>query len=276
MQKFNNLTLSKSAIFGAIEFAINKDIENRDIQILDRRFFSSDMKEGKKLVNLLGPKIFINLDSQETDEKYILTLQEILKKFIFLYKPSYLYALTHGLDEFKNSLSEDEYQCFYDAGLMEEQNLENKNIYNWWDDIEKLAWEENKKDNLETGRKGEEKTLEFETNRLKKSKIKKKPLWKARDSNRLGYDILSYSKNKGNIFEIYIESKCTTNKNGYFFLTEGEWRKASQTQDKFYVYHWYLNGNLPRIIEYNELKKHIPVNRGKGIWKDIIVQISPI
>lgn len=276
MPKPINIELSKSAIHGAIEFAKDRDIEKRDINILDRISYHSNIEEGKKLVNLLGAEIFIDLSNQKEDKNYKLFLQEILKKFLLLNKPSYFYALTHGLREFKESLSDDEIQCFKEAGLMEKLNLKNDKICKWWDDIEKVAWEENKRDNLETGRVGEKKTLEFEENRLKKLRINKSPLWESRISNRSGFDILSYDKIKKEIFEIYIESKCTENPNGYFYLSKGEWRKANEKKDKYYVYHWYSKGKFPRIIDYDELTKHIPKNRGEGVWESMIVQLKPL
>lgn len=276
MPELNNIELSKSAIYGAIEFAKDKDIEKRDIRILDRISYHSNIKEGKKLVNLLGDEIFTDLSNQENDENYKLVLRDILKKFLLLYKPPYLYALTHALTEFKKSLSDDEIQCFSDAGLMEELNLRNEEICKWWDDIEKVAWEENERDNLETGRIGEKKTLEFEENRLKKLGINKNPYWESRNSNRSGYDILSYDKFKKNIFEIYIESKCTKNPNGYFYISKGEWRKANEKKEKYYVYHWYTKGQSPRIIDYNELTKHIPKNRGEGVWDSTIIKLKPL
>ena len=276
MPKLNNIELSKPIIHGAIEFAKDKDIEIRDIRALERIAYHSNILEGKKLAKILGSEIFIKLNDQENDADYKLVFQEILKKFIFSTKPSYLYSLIHGLAEFKKSLNEDEYQCFSDAGLLEELNLKNESICRWWDEVERLSWEESKSDNLDTGRIGEKKTLKFEENRLIKLGVKKKPYWEARNSNRSGYDILSYDKNNKEIFEIYLESKSTVNQNGYFYLTKGEWRKAEEKKDKFYIYHWHVKSESPRIISYDELRKHIPKNRGKGIWNDIIIKITPL
>lgn len=275
MQLANDFTLSKSVIFGAIEFSKDKDVEKRNIQVVDSKLYNSNIQAGKILANILGNEIFINLDSSKNDKEYQLSLQEILKKIMLKTKPAYLYSIRHGREAFVNALTEDEYQCFNDAGLLNKANLNNVDLLNWWDEVEKFVRKEEENNLLKTGRIGEIKTLNYEVNRLKKENINKEPLWIARENNNLGYDIKSFDKKSDVIYEIFIESKCTKNIDGHFFLTLGEWRKALQKKDKYFVYHWHIDSTIPKIIKYEDLKKDIAINQGRGEWKNIEIKITP-
>ena len=205
MQLANDFTLSKSVIFGAIEFSKDKDVEKRNIQVVDSKLYNSNIQAGKILANILGNEIFINLDSSKNDKEYQLSLQEILKKIMLKTKPAYLYSIRHGREAFVNALTEDEYQCFNDAGLLNKANLNNVDLLNWWDEVEKFVRKEEENNLLKTGRIGEIKTLNYEVNRLKKENINKEPLWIARENNNLGYDIKSFDKKSDVIYEIFIE-----------------------------------------------------------------------
>ena len=90
-----------------------------------------------------------------------------------------------------------------------------------------------------TGEIAEEIVLEFEKNRLKKEgyvkeseKIKKISI----EFANAGYDIESFLKHQGNMSEIYIEVKGSTEKEFDFYLSANEFRKAKEYGDKYWIY----------------------------------------
>jgi hypothetical protein len=277
MQLQNNISLSISVIDGAIEYVKDKLVEEKKFYLRDSSSFNSNISEGKKLVSIIrNNSLFVDLyKSSNNDDGYINFLRQFLKEFLIKTKPPYLHAILNSRDEFIKALSQDEIQVFNYANLFKEFNLDDKSLCQWWDDIEEFARDEGDRDNLKTGRKGEEKTIEYEINQLKIAKIDKEPIWKARDSNRWGYDILSFRKKNNQIHEIYIESKCTKNSRGYFHITDKEWRTCSANKEKYFVYHWYINGSKPKIIGYELLEQNVAKNRGKGVWESLLIKITP-
>ncbi len=228
------IAFNKSSLLAAIEISKDRRIlDIKDLNYLESIKNSFDMKNGHKLIKLIGSEKIKQLSEKNKINNYQLTLREILMKYLKNEKPGFLLRITAGREYFLSFIDENFEQLLNEAGLYEDINLttEGKQIGKWWDDISEFVrnLEEDKK--IDQGREGEKKTIEYETNKLKKMNINKSPKWKSYDDNSAGYDVLSWDNEEN---EIFIEVKATNNSNGIFFLSKGEWRFSISAKKKIF------------------------------------------
>ena len=159
--------------------------------------------------------------------------------------------------------------------MYDEINLskKGKEICHWWDSLSDFVRDLEDDKKLELGREGEEKTILYEINKLKKFNIQKKPKWISYEDNRAGYDVLSWDKNQN---EIFIEVKSTNNSNGLFYLTKWEWRVSIAKKDNYFIHIWVQDRKEPWIITYKELNsKNYKIEDSSNAEWDTI-KVTPI
>ena len=271
-----NITLNKSSLLAAIEISKNANLlKNEDLNYLESVKSTFDIKGGQKLIELIGIEIISELNSETKEIDYQITLRKILNKYLRDEKPGFLLRITGGRDYFLNYIDENFEQLLNDAGLYNEINLnkEGKEIRHWWDDLSDFVRDLDEDKKLELGREGEEKTIIYETNKLKRLNIQKKPKWVSYEDNRIGYDVLSWDKEQN---EIFIEVKSTNNANGLFYLSKGEWRVSIAKKNNYFIHVWIQNRKEPRIITYNELnsKSYKIEDSSNAEWDTI--KVTPI
>ena len=271
-----NITLNKSSLLAAIE--ISKDLnilKSKDLSYLESVKTSFDIKGGQKLIELIGLEIINELNTKIKEHDYQIILRQILSKYLKDEKPGFLLRITGGRDYFLNYIDENFEQLLNDAGLYSEINLskEGREIGNWWDDLSVFVRNLEKDKKLDQGREGEEKTIRYEINKLKKLDIKKKPKWISYEDNSAGYDVLSWDEEQNKIF---IEVKATNNTNGLFYLSKGEWRFSVSAKDNYFIHVWIQDKKEPRIITYSELnsKNYKIEDSSNAEWEKI--KITPV
>ena len=171
------LILSKSAIEAAILIAEDKEI----LDVKNRKYIESvnstlDYTEGKKLIELLGEKIILKYLKEKIENKKLI-LREILKEYLIKAKPGFFFHIIKGRNIFLDYINENIYQLFNEADLFRkaDESEEFKLIYKWWDEINSLVRKINNEKNVELGRTGELKSLEFESKKLINLKSNKTP-----------------------------------------------------------------------------------------------------
>ena len=248
-----NIILNKSSLLAAIEISKDPNIlKSINLNYLESVKTSFDIKGGQKLIELVGLDIIKELNAKLKEYDYQIILRQILIKYLKDEKPGFLLRVTGGRDYFLNYIDENFEQLLNDAGLYNEINLskEGKEIRHWWDNLSDFVRDLDEDKKIDLGREGEEKTILYEINKLKKLNIKKEPKWISYEDNRAGYDVLSWDKKQNKIF---IEVKATNNSNGLFYLSKGEWRFSVSEKDNYFIHVWIQDKKEPRIITYSEL-----------------------
>ena len=149
---------------------------------------------------------------------------------------------------------------------------ESKLVIQWWDDLTNYARNLiNSNDVLLTkGRIAEEKTIKYEINKLKKLKIRLKPKYVGQDNIRLGYDVVSYNKNRD---KIYIEVKSSSFNSGRFYFSRNQWLTAKKEGENYFIYLWIKNNNEPKILNINHIKKVVPKDSINSEWLETLILI---
>jgi len=271
-----NIVFNKSSLLAAIEIAKDKNItKNDNLNYLESIKTTFDIKNGQKLINLVGLEIITELSLKIKDYEYEIILREILMKYLKKNKPGFILRATGGREYFLAFVDENFEQLLNDAGLYNEIDLskEGKKIRYWWDDLSEFVRQLDEDKKLDLGREGEEKTIRYEIDKLKKLNIKKKPKWVSYDDNTVGYDVQSWDKEQN---EIFIEVKATSNSNGLFHLSKGEWRFSISAKERYFIHVWIQNKEKPRIITYSELnsKDYKIEDSSNAEWANI--KITPL
>lgn len=266
------LILSKSAIEAAILIAEDKEI----LDVKKRKYIESvnstlDYTEGKKLIELLGKEIILKYLKEKIENKKLI-LREILKEYLVKVKPGFFFHIIKGRNIFLDYINENIYQLFNEADLFREadESDEFKEIYKWWDELNSLVRKINNEKNVELGRTGELKSLEYESEKLIKLKSNKRPYWASLDNNLLGYDIESWDENNN---KIYIEAKSSSHNDGIFYLSRNEWNTALEKKDKYLIQIWIKEKKIPISFLYQHLvsDKYKIHDTSKVEWQTIRV-----
>ena len=150
------------------------------------------------------------------------------------------------------------------AGLFEEPASDETVL--WWDKFAQAARAELNDRLLLQGREGERLSLFHERDRLAVLGIAREPRWVAIEDITAGYDILSYAPGTVEPMTRLIEVKSSTQNPPHIILTRGEWEAAVQFGGSYVFHIWALPGN--KLIELNvgEMARHIPEDKGSGVW----------
>lgn len=200
---------------------------------------------------------------EEKDRRKKLRIQ--IESYINIEKPNWINLITYGREEALKFLSSEKRQCFQEAGLLETTI----DAIKWWDSIASSIRGEYSDINLERGRYAESLSIAYESERTGNN-----PVWKAIESNKLGYDILSnFSDTDERVLKI--EVKANSFKDCIrFYITKNEWDTARKSKLKDgtvnYIFHiWHIEEKSLYILDNEFLKMHIPENKGNGEWENI-------
>ncbi len=264
--------ITTSSMLAAQELSKDSNLSSaKDFKHLENYKYTLDFINGKKLIEAIGSSLFDKIKEQKDVEDTQRVRREIIMKFLKEVKPPYIFAIPKGSFHFLNCISENFRQVFEDAGLLiaiEDLSNESLEIREWWDDISNFVRTLAKNEKLELGRNGEEKTFNYEVEKLNKLKINKKPKWDGFYDNMLGYDIQSWD-NKSN--KIFIEAKASSFTDGKFHLSRNQWNFSVSEKNSYYVYVWIQNKTVPRIINFKELESYILEDKKSTEWKEILI-----
>jgi hypothetical protein len=152
-------------------------------------------------------------------------------------------------------LSPTEFQCFKDLGLTFPN--ESEGALEWWDFIRKAgSFRDNSESKKIAGDAAERLSLDFEKARLEsegRQDVSHLVSWVSRDSDLLGYDILSFMPmEKGVDVRKHVEvKKLSSDFRGsyFFFLSVNEFEIAKQLAKNYFFHLWIFNGSSRFLYE---------------------------
>ena len=127
-------------------------------------------------------------------------------------------------------------QCFRTAGLLEDEP--DKDVVLWWDLLCHEIRGIQNFDNFMQGRLAEQKSFQYEKERLRRLGISAEPKWQAIDDNTLGYDILSFKEGGEFPARLLIEVKSSSRNPPAVIISRNEWIKANQAGDSYVFHFW--------------------------------------
>jgi hypothetical protein len=204
--------------------------------------------------------------------------RECISTVILLDVPDWVKLVTLGRGTFIKRLRDDEFRdvrsLFRQAKLLEDQpELDD---VQWWDALQTHVRLQKDLEFNKRARDAELLSLEREKAELAKAGIEKAPIWMAIDDNTAGYDILSYWPSDYGLRNKLIEVKSTIANPPSFTLSRNEWEQAKKFGNAFVFQIWVFSGEKPRFYERTvaEVGPHIPVDFGKGRWKNAIIPLK--
>ena len=228
-----------------------------------------DFEDALDVAQSFGWSIFRSNDCRPSE------LRGTLRNLILSLKPAWSSLIPYGRNEVFTILTDDEYQCFNAAGLVEKPPSEG--VVAWWDEMATALQREGGENLVLVGRIGEKLTLEYEERRLKQLGIQKKVIeWVAVECSNAGYDVLSWDLSPdGYIVERMIEVKTCLSGYARFFLTRNEWSVAKANQSRYFIYYWEGDPlKLGQVISVPDLLPYIPEDNDVGKWVTVEVSIA--
>ncbi|MBO0587446.1 DUF3883 domain-containing protein [Sporosarcina sp. E16_8] len=201
--------------------------------------------------------LFSFFKTDETKE----TIRSFLKETILQVKPQWATHIYKGRREWVCSLEDglekgELLELFQSLELLEGST---DSIISWWDSLAQ-SFAPSSERNLEIGREGEKRSILYEEYR-----VGQKPYWEALDSNFSGYDLLSVT-DRGEDIPLRIECKASYTSYS-FHVSRREWEIAVDFRE--YLFHfWHLGRNELYALPVPFLEDHIPIDKGKGEWKN--------
>lgn len=216
-------------------------------------------------LSLLG-KLDSSIDWQLTEEHLRLFVFEWVK----LVEPGWLRFVPYGREKLRGALSDDQAQCFRDAGLFSQ--TPDDDALAWWDRLAALTRGQADAERMKRARHAERLSLQYERDRLQSLGIPQAPRWVALEDNSLGYDILSYDIDfEGFIIARLIEVKSRLT--DFIFISRNEWENASGAPQQSIIHVWDLPEERLREYRVPEVAPHIPIDQGNGIWQDVQIAL---
>jgi hypothetical protein len=209
----------------------------------------------------------------DTEHTHIPTFfRHILTTLIQRTNPWWRRFFPLGRDRVKSVLNSNEQQCFEAAGLFSE--TPDPEIRKWWDTLQQAARSEDDNKRLLQGREAEQLTIDYETRRLSDLGIPNRPRWIAIDDNTAGYDVHSFDKGPVEPIAKLIEVKSCSRVPEEIFLTRNEWETAVEMAPNYRFHIWILPEEQLIELTPSDIEKHIPLDRGDGLWQITRIAIS--
>jgi hypothetical protein len=162
-------------------------------------------------------------------------------------------------------------QCLRAAGLLDTS----QRATDWWDTLATAHRGERDARLLAQGREGERLSLAYERARLQREGISREPVWVAIDDNMVGYDILSYALHEGAEISRLIEVKTTQANPPRMILSRNEWKTAEQYGSAYEFHLWTLPACDLTILSVEDVRAHIPTDKGQGKWESVEIRPCP-
>jgi hypothetical protein len=204
--------------------------------------------------------------------------RECISALIIEELPGWAKLITLGRKRFIQKLSTEEFRdvksLFRQAQLLNDPATSED--IKWWDHVSGRVRLEGDRLKLERGRKAEQLTLQFETQRLLRLGIETLPKWVAIEDNTAGYDVLSYEIGEFGLLNKLIEVKSTIASPLRFFITRNEWNHALEIGDAYIFHIWDLQPVIPILYvkKASDIAPHIPQDNLKGKWTLAEIPVS--
>ncbi len=199
----------------------------------------------------------------DTGVAFRLTLTNLLEHT----RPVWVRVLPAGRRRVVSSLDDDALQCLEIADLL---GYEYEAVA-WWDRLAALGrlWDEEAR--VAIGRDAEKRAMARE--RLLLAGTGKDPRWVAIEDNGAGYDIQTWrpragAGGDGSLSEHHVEVKGSS-LTGIVHLSRGEWEFAIANADHWEMQVWLSGTDEPGVLGVDDLRSHIPDNRGEGRWAEV-------
>lgn len=240
---------------------------------IDESFVASDHEAALELHKVLDPALIFddfNADLRIAIASVILSLRPEWAKRIYLGRLRFLSELEQIDVEVK--------RCFNRSGLFAEDPP--SDVADWWYSLNHQMRGFLNLNNALQGRAAEEKTLEYEREKLRRLGISASPVWKSLDDNTLGYDIISFRPGTGEFpVNLLIEVKSSSRNPPVAIISRDECIKAEKSQDKYVFYVWHVKNGVPDTLfvwSYNMISEHIPKDCGKGTWTSVAIPLKAV
>lgn len=208
--------------------------------------------EGRLSVSESGQRL-LSLDSP------VQRLRVQLGDLLRLLCPPWAAAAAQGRSALAKYLPREAVQCFRESGLLDGNTPE---VVAWWDELALRYRHDKDAAKVDTGRRGERLTYEYEL-----ARTLSEPDWIALEYSDAGYDILSRVSSLDRR-QLLIEAKASVLPwcDARFFLTRHEWETlASASHSEVHL--WALGSPTRHaIISCSALLPHMPKDEGLGNW----------
>ncbi len=217
--------------------------------------------EGKAAMTASGALVY---KLPQTQERF----RQALLDYIGIARPAWAQLTPRGRQETLSALSPEIWQCFAEAKLVGSYSEE---VVSWWDALAARARGQSSEIFLETGRKGERFSLNYE-----EARTGKKPKWLSVESNLVGYDLLS-QLGPDDLRTLQIEVKATEGGagHGFFHVTRNEW-ETGLLADHYAFHLWTFGEGKPAlaVLDKTRVAPHVPANQGSGNWESVEVPFA--
>jgi len=199
-------------------------------------------------------------------------LRHQLKDILQLTNQSWAKKIADGRSEALKIMPEPVQQIFLEAGLLGEWSDE---LVEWWDTIGLAARSKRGGLNLETGRRAERLSIDFEEERTGQ-----RPEWKCVDTNYAGYDLLSIiDRDDRRRCPIEVKGSRRRLTEATFVLTRREWDVA-EANLSYRLHLWLIRDSQDsnrdlRVVAADKLALHVPDDCGEGKWMAVEVPFKP-
>ncbi|HHW38318.1 MAG TPA: DUF3883 domain-containing protein [Bacillales bacterium] len=200
---------------------------------------------------------------EDFNSRLKLQLMHMIKAF----EPTWSSLFHKGRREAMRYFPPDVLQCFEEASLIDGYEPD---VITWWDDLSSISRKSIDDSKLLVGREGEKLSIQYERDRTGYN-----PEWVSIESNLLGFDILSRTDSTGDTsLKIEVKASKSLSQEFTFYLTQREWDIAQSSLN--YIFHLWILGDDPELYVYSleELKKHIPIDKGEGSWETVKICIK--
>jgi hypothetical protein len=196
-----------------------------------------------------------------------LALRAQIVDLLSLTAPSWARKIADGRAEAVKIMSEEVRQIFREAGLLADWTDE---LIGWWDAIGLAARHRKSEKNLETGRRAERLSLDYEETRTGR-----RPEWTCANTNYAGYDLLSIlGRDDSRPQPIEVKGSTQRLTEATFSLSRNEWDVANGN-GSYRLHLWLVKPRDQevardlRVVSSDRLGAHIPADAGSGEWSTV-------
>lgn len=199
---------------------------------------------------------------------------DAIQSFIEDAQPWWVRLSPWGRERVRTALSDNESQCFEAAGLFAE--APSPAVLEWWDALSRKARVADDDRKQQQGRRAEQLTIEYESQRLSALGIANQVRWVALDDNAAGYDVQSYDIGPVEPVAKLIEVKSSARNSREIFLTRNEWDTAIERVPHYFFHVWLFPEEELIELTPDQLSLNIPQDRGAGEWQTTKVTLSEL
>ena len=132
-------------------------------------------------LDYVGAAVLNQFISRDVELDYRLGLQAVIKEVLECGRPWWLRLVPYGREKVRSALSEDQIQCFRDAGLFD--LIPDPDIVAWWDELASMVRGSADAERVVQGREAERLSFDRERKRLRELGINEDPAWVALEDN---------------------------------------------------------------------------------------------